>query len=193
VPDTTTDRPALAYRRTMDALLNTLTERELALVRETERDHLATLDEDALAELHVRIRRARDRFVKLYRRQASARVPEFAGRGTARPKNQRSAGKAEIFEERLAAVSRQLAVAARHSAAELRAERLAAARRPANPAAIRTNQASGTGGTGSRAQTNPRTSQRTPTRSSTTTPAVRRRQASTLATNARRQARRDDR
>jgi hypothetical protein len=173
----------------MDALLNTLTERELALVRETERDHLATLDEDALADLHIRIRRARDRFVKLYRRQAAARVPEFAGRGTARPKNQRSAGKAEIFEERLAAVSRQLAVAARHSAAELRAERLAAARRSSNQTAIRTNQASV--GTGTRAPTNPRNSQRT--RSRTTTPAVRRRQASTLATNARRQARRDAR
>lgn len=177
----------------MDGLLNTLTERELALVRETERDHLVTLDEDALAELHNRIRRARGRYVNQYRRQAAARVPEFAGRGTARPKNQRSAGKAEIFEGRLAAVSRQLAVAARHSAAELRSERLAAARRPTNPGVARTNRASGTGGTGSRAQTNPRSSQRTPARSSTTTPALRRRQASTMATNARRQARRDDR
>jgi hypothetical protein len=191
VAHTATREADLAYRRTMDVLLNTLTERELALVRETERDHLATLDEDALSDLHMRIRRARDRSVKLYRRQAAARVPEFAGRGTARPKNQRNAGKAEIFEERLAAVSRQLAVAARHSAAELRAERLAAARRSPNHPAIRTNQASGTGGTGSRAQTNPRGSQRT--RTHTTTPVTRRRQASTLATNARRQARRDDR
>jgi hypothetical protein len=173
----------------MDALLNTLTERELALVRETERDHLATLDEDALADLHIRIRRARDRSVKLYRRQAESRVPEFAGRGTARPTNQRNAGKAEIFEDRLAAVSRQLAVAARHSAAELRAERLAAARRPSNRPAIWTNQTST--GTGTRAPTNPKAAQRT--RSRTTTPSVRRRQASTLATNARRQARRDDR
>jgi hypothetical protein len=81
-------------------------------------------------------------------------------------------------------------VAARHSAAELRAERLAAARRPTNPPPVRTNQAGGTGGTGSRAQTNPRTSTRA--RTHTTTPATRRRQAATQATNARRQSRRDD-
>ena len=41
---------------------NSLTEAELALVRETDRDRLAGLDEDALAELHDRIRRARTKY-----------------------------------------------------------------------------------------------------------------------------------
>jgi hypothetical protein len=45
------------------ALVNSLTERESALVRETQAqpERLAALDEDALVELHTRVRRARDR------------------------------------------------------------------------------------------------------------------------------------
>ena len=91
----------------MDALLNSLTERESALVRETEPERLGALDEDALAELHLRIRRARDKQVKIYRRQAAALVPDVGGRGTARPKNTRNRGKAEVFEDALARVSRR--------------------------------------------------------------------------------------
>jgi|GEM_PF-4005902 len=56
----------------MNALLNSLTEAELMLIRGTERDQLAGLDEDALVGLHTRIRRAR-------------------------PKNRRNAGKAELL------------------------------------------------------------------------------------------------
>jgi hypothetical protein len=67
--------------------------------------------------------------VKLYHREASARVSQFSSRGVARPKNQRNAGKAELFEDALSRVSRTLAAAARRSAAELRAERIDAARR----------------------------------------------------------------
>src|SRR5689334_1401677 len=53
----------------MNALLNSLAEAELLLIRETERDQLADLDEDALVELHTRVRRARNKYVKLYRRE----------------------------------------------------------------------------------------------------------------------------
>ncbi len=113
----------------MIALLNSLTETELALVRETERDQLAALDEDALVDLHGRVRRARGKYVKLYRRQASVQVIESGGRGKARPKNLRNAQKAEVFEDALARVSRHLATVARASAAALKADRLAAARR----------------------------------------------------------------
>jgi len=60
----------------MNALLNTLTETEFMLVRETERDQTVGLDEDALVELHTRVRRARNKYVKLYRREASTRVSE---------------------------------------------------------------------------------------------------------------------
>jgi hypothetical protein len=115
----------------LGALLNSLTGRESALVRETGTEALRALDEDALIELHLRVRRARDKQVKIYRRQAAARVPEIGGRGAARPKNTRNRGKAEVFEDALARVSRQLAKAARASAAALRAERLAQARRSA--------------------------------------------------------------
>ena len=113
----------------MDALLNSLTERELATIRETEAERLAALDEDALLELHTRVRRARDRQVKIYRRQAATLVPEVGGRGQAHARNARNRAKAEVFEDALAGVSRQLAAAARKSAAALKAERLAEARR----------------------------------------------------------------
>ncbi len=167
----------------MTALLHSLTEAEMMLVRETEPPRLADLDEDGLAALHTRIRRARDKYVKLYRREASARVVEIGARGQARPKNRRNAGKAEIFEDALARVSRALAVAAKRSATELKSERLAAARAERNT-------------TPPRAATRPRsvpvTPQR-PRRTPSSAPAVRKRQASSQAAGARRQARKDSR
>src|SRR5215469_2128267 len=105
-----------------------LTESERLLVTETEAARLAPLDEDATAELHTRIRRARNKYVGQYRRGASSKVEARGGRGKARPENRRAAMKAEAFEEALARVSRRLAVLARQSAARLRRERLDAAR-----------------------------------------------------------------
>jgi hypothetical protein len=58
---------------------------------------------------------------------ASSAVAEFGGRGISYPKQQRDRGKAEIFELALARVSRELAAAANRTAAQLRAERIAAA------------------------------------------------------------------
>src|ERR1700743_1630510 len=110
------------------SLLAILNDNERLLVAETERAALAALDEDAAIELEARIRRARNKYVGQYRRGASARVAEKRGRGKARPENQRPALKAEAFGEALSRVSRRVAVLARESAAELRAERLAAAR-----------------------------------------------------------------
>ncbi|HKO90890.1 MAG TPA: hypothetical protein VJU61_07055 [Polyangiaceae bacterium] len=109
-------------------LLAQLNDADLLLWRETEREAMAPLDEDAASELHDRIRRARNKYTGQYRRAASARVAETGGRGKARPANARNAARAEVFEEALARVSRRLAVLSRQSAAELRAERLAAAR-----------------------------------------------------------------
>jgi hypothetical protein len=110
------------------SLLAVLNDAERLLVAQTERAALAALDEDAAIDLETRIRRARNKYVSQYRRNASARVAEHAGRGAARPQNKRAAMKAEAFEEALSRVSRRVAVLARQSAAELRAERLAAAR-----------------------------------------------------------------
>jgi hypothetical protein len=149
---------------------------------------LAALDEDAAIELEARIRRARNKYVGQYRRAASAAGPEHGGRGTARPQNKQAAMKAEAFEEALARVSRRVATLARQAAAALRAERLAAAR------AARQGRSRGTGPaeavvgrkgpsvtaepTGDRALRSPRTEKQ---------------RAGTLASGARRQAKRDSR
>jgi hypothetical protein len=112
----------------MTVSLSSLRDDELDLLRETEPERMTPLDEDELLDLHTRIRRSRTKYVKLYRRQASARVEDLGGRGFARPKNRRNADKAEIFEEALAKVSKRVEVVARQAAAELKAERLAAAK-----------------------------------------------------------------
>ena len=90
------------------AILFSMTEAEQMLISETSRDELRALNEDELLEMETRIRRARNKYVKLYRRQASARVAELGGRGFAAPKNQRNRDKAEVFELALARVSRQV-------------------------------------------------------------------------------------
>ncbi|GCD19552.1 hypothetical protein ACFO3K_09200 [Cellulomonas algicola] len=111
----------------MNELLSVLNSEERDLVRETEPARMDHLDEDELLTLHQRVRRARKKYQKNYRRQAAAGVQDHGGRGAARPKNTRAAQKAEIFEDVLAQVSDRLAVLARAAAEELKQERLAAA------------------------------------------------------------------
>jgi hypothetical protein len=113
-----------------------LTRKEQALVFETRRDQLRSLDEEALIELLARVRRARDKFVQLHRREVAGQVDEARARGVASAPPRRSASKAEIFEQALARVSSALARAARDSAAQLRADRLAASRPTDRPAAM---------------------------------------------------------
>jgi hypothetical protein len=162
------------------ALLHSMTEAEQRLVAETEREAMAALDEDQLLELHGRIRRARTKYVKNYRRSAGQAVGARGGRGLSYETNQRDRRKAEIFELALARVSRQVAVLARRAAAELRAERLEAAR------------ADGSGpGDGRRRDGAVRPSGRRPAAVKTTGGA--KRDASTRAQGARRQAKRDAR
>jgi hypothetical protein len=170
------------------SLLAVLNDAERQLVDETEQAKLADLDEDAAIELETRIRRARNKYVGQYRRGASAAVPGHGGRGKARPENKRAALKAEAFEETLSRVSHRVATLARQAAAELRAERIAAARavkqgrgpgtQAAAPASGRTGPAVTGQPTGDRALRSP---------------ASEKRRASTLATGARRQAKRDSR
>lgn len=109
-------------------LSDALSESDLLLVRTTSLDELRVLDEDALLELHTRVRRARNKHVGVYRRTASARVQRKGARGAVREGNQRNAVRAEIFEDALSRVSRQLGVVARQAARELKAERLALAK-----------------------------------------------------------------
>ena len=164
----------------MTVSLSSLRDDELDLLRDTERERMAELDEDELLELHTRVRRARTKYVKLYRRQASTRVADLGGRGFARPKNRRNADKAEIFEEALARVSKRVDVVARRAAAELKAERLAAARAAsAGPVTDGRVVAPRTGGS------------RVPAHAATT--GGKKRDASSQAQGARRQAARDSR
>jgi hypothetical protein len=110
------------------SLIAALNDADRVLVFETERDELASLDEDQVVELHTRVRRARNKYLGQYRRSASARVPLKGARGQARAASTRAALKVEAFEEALSRVSRRLAVLAAESAKSLRIERIEAAR-----------------------------------------------------------------
>ncbi|MFE6922991.1 hypothetical protein ACFVAV_18325 [Nocardia sp. NPDC057663] len=112
----------------MKKILNSLSEDEYVLIRETKKAQIVDLDEDDLIALHSRIRRARNKYVKLYRRAGATKVESKGARGSGKAANKRNAGKAEVFENALSRVSRQLAAASRHSALRLKEERLALAR-----------------------------------------------------------------
>lgn len=175
------------------SLLAALNDAERLLVADTDRDNLTALDEDAAIELETRIRRARNKYVGQYRRGASARVTERGGRGIARPENTLARTKAEAFEEALSRVSRRVAVLARQSAAQLRAERLAAARAAkqgrgpapgsarATPGGAVPDQAGAVAGAEDAAARGLRS------------PRTEKQRAGTLATGARRQAKKDSR
>lgn len=159
-----------------------LTDKERGLIAETQPARLRTLDEDQLVELHLRVRRARDKFVQLHRREVAAQVNATGARGKVSTAPRRSAGKAEIFEDALARVSTSLAKAARASAAALRADRIAAA------------SAAGGAPAGSPKKGAASAPAATPAAKRTTrTPVERKTVASSRATGARRQAKRDAR
>jgi hypothetical protein len=158
-----------------------LTQRESELMDETTPAAMARLDTDELMDLHTRVRRVRNKYMDLYRRRGAAKVSAKGARGVAAAANERGWAKAEVFEEALARVSRQLAVAAQSNARELKKERLAAAQRDgATPPATRA--AAKTAGTARSKAAQPRK----------TTGRVKF-EASTKATGARRQAKRDGR
>jgi hypothetical protein len=170
------------------SLLAVLNDSERLLVAETEPKVLALLDEDAVVELHTRIRRARTKYVGQYRRGAAARVPAKGARGAARPANQRPAQKAEAFEEALARVSKRLGVLAAASAKELKAERLEAARAAKSGQKPASARATTTGGAKGRSVTKAPVGDR-----AKRSPASETQRARTTASGARRQAKRDSR
>jgi hypothetical protein len=110
-----------------------LTDSEKELVLAARPKKLRKLDEDELIDLHQRIRRARNKYAKLYRRRAAGQVKGDRARGKAAKQHARVAAKAEIFEDKLAKVSRRLAVVSREQADALRDARLAAAAGGAGP------------------------------------------------------------
>jgi hypothetical protein len=166
-------------------MLAVLNESERLLVLETEKSELAKLDEDGLIALHDRIRRARNKYTGQYRRGGSAKVAAKGGRGKASQQNQRARDKAEAFEDALSRVSTALAAAARRSAAELKAERLEAARAGSGAPAVAKAPARGARSASA--------STASAKRSRSDSSAVSKKNASTLAAGARRQAKRDAR
>ena len=171
--------PTECQHEEMDDYLWVLSRSEKDLIREIETDRLALLDEDELLSLHKRVRRARNKHATNYRRKAAARVEEAGARGEAHPRGAKSRLRAEAFEVALARVSRSLATRAQAEAKLLKTARLEAAKEgrgtgPANaPAAD--GKSVGAGRARSHAQT---------------TGGVKR-DASSAAQGARRQAKRD--
>ncbi|NMO04593.1 hypothetical protein HH308_25560 [Gordonia sp. TBRC 11910] len=113
----------------MSKIKNSLSENEYKLILATETDRLTDLSEGKLLKLHRRTRRARNKAVQQYRRAGAQKVSKKGGRGLAKKVNVRRAERAELFEEALSRVSYQLGVVAHQSAKELKAERLAAAKK----------------------------------------------------------------
>lgn len=176
-----------------------MSDKEKDLLRATSPDALAHLsDEDTLDALHKRVRRARTKYVKNYRRQAAGQVVKKGARGKAQPNSERTIRKAEIFEDALARVSRRMADVADEIAVQLRTARIGTASAAKEAAA----QASAAG----RGQTLPK-KRIVPPRSARSGPgslvavaappgiatARTKKVAATRATNARRQAKRDAR
>jgi len=164
---------------------SSLTEAELEITRSTKRSALVDLDEDALLELHGRVRRARNKCLGQYRRQAAGKVRDVGGRGKAYAQNRLARDKAEVFETALANVSTALAKAARRAAAELRLERISAAR----SRAVRGSAASDELLTTPTAEVDPSAEIRPPRKST----GRQKRDASDIAIGRRNQARRDNR
>lgn len=165
------------------ATFSVLSEADKQLVLETEPRRLDGLDEDELLALFQRVRRARNRHTKNYRREAGGQVEADAARGLASKKARRSAARAEVFEDALARVSRRLATAAKASASELRATRLSQASGggATKPSKQGAKGAKGKGKGSAKAK------------GAGLSGAAKKRRASTLATGKRRQAKRDAR
>lgn len=164
-----------------------LSDSEQALLRETNKTALAKLDEDALIDLHTRVRRARTKYVKLHRRRGASQVRKDRSRTRADASVSRTAVKAEAFEEALGRVSGRLASVAADAAEALKNERLAAAAKvksTGKSSAAKSSKGSG----GSRAK---KPASSAAKRSRTRRPIDEKRNASARSSKKRAQARRD--
>ena len=123
--------------------------KEQTLLVATEPARLVGQTEDQLGELLLLVRRARNKYSGLHRRQAAASVSAVGRRAATQSQNLRTLRKAEIFEDALARVARAYSGAARAAASELKSERLALAAaatttpKPAKAAAPKSTTRSG--------------------------------------------------
>jgi hypothetical protein len=160
--------------------LSLFTAKEQTLLVATERARLDEMSEDELGDLLGLVRRARNKYTGLHRRQSGTSVAGAGKRYAATTSNQRTLRKAEIFEDALSRVAKALSAAARATRDELKRERLDAAR----AAKGAPTPAAGASRSGARS---------TPSTKRSGTKVTSRRAASTTASNARNQARRDTR
>ncbi|MGB3412987.1 MAG: hypothetical protein WBA45_17545 [Microthrixaceae bacterium] len=173
------------------ATFDVLSELDKQLVLETESKKLKALDEDALIDLHTRVRRARNRHTKVYRRGAAAIVVEDGARGMASKKSRRAAARAEVMEDALSKVSRQLAQTAQEAAEALRTERLATARGSKSPGKSSGKSSGKSGKAKPGKSSGGKSSGGGSTKSSKVTPASKKARAGAKASGKRKQAKRD--
>ncbi len=107
--------------------ISLFTRKEQTLLFDTETKRLDDLDEDGLAELLNRVRRARKKYSDLDRRQSVAAMKAAGRRAVTASSNERTRRKAEVMEDAVSRVSRQLSRRARANANELKRRRIAAA------------------------------------------------------------------
>ena len=177
-----------------DAIWSMLNDAEKQLLRQAAPDKLADLDEDALSELHSRIRRARNKYSKLYRRRASSEVSSSGSRSKGHSRHARTLVKAEAFEEALADVSAKLAKAARASADALRKERIAQARGESNAGGEATSKSTKTASGKKKSAGGPSAKKpKSSPKSKSKTPQSKRATGQARASKARKQAARDAR
>jgi hypothetical protein len=104
-----------------------LTADEAKLIEQTTVAALNNKNLDDVGAIYDRVRKARDKYRGLHRRQASTQVRKDHSRGTGANKNLGSASKYEIFEEALARVSKREGELAKLNAGDLKKARLIAA------------------------------------------------------------------
>ena len=118
-----------------------LTADEAKLIEQTSVAALDKRNLDEVGAIYDRVRKGRDKYRGLHRRQASTQVRRDHARGTGANKNMGSASKYEIFEEALGRVSNREAELAKQNAGDLKKSRLIAAAAAAEAAKTRAKKA----------------------------------------------------
>lgn len=103
--------------------------KEQTLLFATESNRLEKLSEDELVELLGRVRRGRNKYSDLHRRQSAKAVRGSSKRYAATTSNERTLRKAEIFDDAVSRVARYVSRAARANATAVKDQRLADARK----------------------------------------------------------------
>ena len=104
--------------------ISLFTPAEQTLLVDTEPARLEALNEDDLVVLLSRVRRARNKYSDLHRRQGATAVRDAGKRYAATKSNERTLRKAEIFEDAVSRVARYLSRTARANANAVKAQRL---------------------------------------------------------------------